>query len=588
MPETQSNGNGHHPEDATVASLTPELRDMAAKNEVAEIRAAASVVLDRLRFMNQAGITFKGRRDLFEVLGYDRILTFRMMRDRYARGGVAGRIVDALPNACWRGDMWLEEDDDPEKVTAFEQAWEDLDTRLQVLAKLRRVDILTGLSTYAVLLIGGGGKLSDPLPNGRGNSKSLLYLSAFSGGGGPGGDANSRAMALDSDCTIETFDTNAESPRFGLPNTYRLKRTDLSSPALQVPVHWTRIVHVAENCLFDEVYGQPRLQRPWNLLDDLDKVTGGGAEAFWLRANQGLHVNIDKDMALPDAKDAVAALKEQSEEYKNGMTRWLRTRGVDVNTLGSDVANFSNPADAILTQISGCIGIPKRILTGSEMGELASSQDRDNWKDQVDGRQTGYVGPYIVRPLVDRLIAFNYLPEPAGGPTVYEVKWPHVQTLTEQERADGASKWASTNQTQAMPVFTVDEIRDHWYGFKPLTPEQVKAATPAPPAPPEGQPVDPTVEPLAAQLAALEAAIEDDDLETIGELLALGGPGSGPHKGDGRNVLPKYKIFTNKELSNRIEIIKMRGSKNDQKEIPHIKAELAERAKTGYDYKEEA
>jgi len=432
-------------------------------SQAAEIRAAASILLERLQFMRQAGISFKGARDLYEVLGYDRVITTRQYRDRYARGGIAGRVVDALPNATWRGDMELIEDDDPKVSTPFEQAWCDLNTKHQVISKFLRVDKLAGLSTYAVLLIGAPGDLSTEMPRG----KELLYLVPFLGGGGPGGDSNSRALAIDADCTIQEFDTDTQSVRFGLPKTYQLKRTDLSSPAFQRPVHWTRIVHVAENCLSDEVYGQPALERVWNLLDDLDKVTGGGAEAFWLRANQGLHLDIDKDMSLPDTKDAIEKLKEQAEDYRHHLTRWLRTRGVSVDVLGSDVANFSNPADAILTQIAGAKSIPKRILTGSEMGELASSQDRDNWKDQVNGRQTSYAGPYIVRQLVDRLVAYGYLPTPSKGPLAYEVRWPHIQTLTEQEKADGATKWAAVNSTAKMTVFTAEEIRDKWYSMAP-------------------------------------------------------------------------------------------------------------------------
>lgn len=456
MPETNGNGLVH----------LDELRDLSAVSQAAEIRAAASVVLDRMQFLNRAGITFKGKRDLYQVLGYERNLTYKEMRDRYLRGGVAGRIVDAFPNATWRGEMWLEEDENPEKETTFEKAWSDLEKRLQVIAKLRRVDVLSGLSTYAVLLIGAPGNLEEELPRGKGNSR-LLYLSAFSGGGGPYGDANARAMAQDADCTIETFDDDVKSERFGLPMTYRLKRTSLATPMLQRAVHWSRIIHVAESCLFDEVYGQPRLQRVWNLLDDLDKVTGGGAEAFWLRANQGIQLNVDKQMQLSEANKSVADLKQQAEEYSNGMTRWLRTRGVDINTLGSDVANLGDPADTILTQIAGALSIPKRVLTGSEMGELASSQDRDNWKDQINGRQASHAGPYIVRQLVNRLIDYGYLPTPSKGPMEYEVKWPHIEVLTEQEKAEGAARWAQTNATMGMTVFTEEEIRDHWYGMQP-------------------------------------------------------------------------------------------------------------------------
>lgn len=460
------NGNGH-----SLVVLTDGQSPVSAQVSPA-LRIAADVMMDRLRWAKQVGLTFGGARDMYEVFGYDRLLTFRQYLETYQRGGIAGRVVDVFPQATWRGTVELIEDQDPEKVTKFEQAWLDLDKQHQIQAKLLRVDKLSLLSTFAVLLIGAPGKLEDPLPQAR-NPKDLLYLTPFSGGGGPGGDATNRTLSTDADATIAEFEKDTSNPRFGLPKSYQLKRVDVATPQLAQPVHWTRILHVADQLLDNDVYGQPALERVWNLLQDLDKVTGGGSEAFWLRANQGLHLDIDKDMALPDVTATVAALKEQSEQYKHQMTRWLRTRGVDVTTLGSDVANFLNPADAILTQIAGAKAIPKRILTGSEMGELASSQDRENWKDQVNGRQTSYAGPYIVRPLVDRLIEFGYLPTPEAS-TGYEVRWPHIQILTEQEKVEGAKGWAATNQTYGDVVYTDDEIRDKWSDMAPLTEEQLK------------------------------------------------------------------------------------------------------------------
>lgn len=466
--EPSGNGNGSAP----MAQAYGEVPLNESALVQAEIRTLSNqILLDRIQFMRQAGITFGGARDEYEILGYDRIITNRQYRDEYARGGIAGRLVDALPNATWRGSMELIEDEDPKTDTDFEKAWKALDMQLKVQAKLQRADKLAGLSTYSVMLIGAAGNLEEELPHGR--PGGLLYLTPFSGGGGPGGSHRSRMAADDfSDATIFEFEVDPLNPRFGLPRSYQLRRTDVSSPYLQRPVHWSRILHIAENVLDDEVYGQPTLERVWNLLIDLRKITGGGAEAFWLRANQGLHLDIDKDMKLEDAKATLTALKDQSELYKHQQTRWLRTKGVAVSTLGSDVANFQQPADAIITQIAGSRGMPKRILTGSEMGELASSQDRDNWKDQINGRQTGYVGPFIVRPLVDRLIRYGYLPTPAKGPEAYEVRWPHIQTLTEAEKAEGAAKWASVNSTSNAIVFTEDEIRDKWYGMEPTGKDQ--------------------------------------------------------------------------------------------------------------------
>lgn len=452
---------------------TPEATIAELHALMSEIRnLEGNVVLARMNWARQHGITHGGKRDTYEVFGYDDVITTGQYRAAYDRGGIAGCVVDVMPEATWRGETPFEiiEDENKEDYTPFEQAWVDLEKKHQIFAKLQRVDKLSRLSTYAILLIGAPGTWDTELP--RANKSGLLYLMPFLGGGGPGTN-NQQTIASGADATIFEYDTDSSSERFGLPISYTLKRTDVASPDWGRPVHWTRVIHIAEGLLDNEVYGQPALERVWNLLTDLNKVTGGGAEAFWLRANQGLHLDIDKDMAMDSAKDTIDALKEQAEAYKHQLTRWLRTRGVSVETLGSDVANFGPPADTILTQIAGSKRIPKRILTGSEMGELASSQDRENFRDQIIGRQTQYAAPYIIRPLIDRLIKYGYLLAPKKA-DAYSVKWPHIQVMTEQEKVTGAQGWASVNQTYGEPVYTDAEIRAHWSDMAPLSDEQRK------------------------------------------------------------------------------------------------------------------
>lgn len=440
------------------------------------LRSAASIPLERQLFMRQAGLTFNGKRDLYGVLGYTVDLSTRDFRSRYSRGGIASRIVEAFPKDTWRGTMELVEDEDPETDTAFEQAWKALSMKFRINSTMLRADILSGLSTFSVLLLGAPGQLNTELP--RAGKKGLLYLTPFSGGGGPGSN-NRRSVATDADASIMSFDMNTESERFGLPEFYQLRRVDVNDPNLQVPVHWSRILHLAEGCLDDEVYGTPVLQNVWNYLDDLDKVVGGGAEAFWLRANAGVHLNIAKEMGgnIALSSTELTELSKQADEYQHQLRRMLRTRGVEVEQLGSDVADFKNQQDAIITLIAGTKGIPKRLLVGSEMGELASTQDRDNWKDQINGRQIAYAEPYIVRPLVDRLIKYGYLPTPVE----YNVRWPQIEVLSELDKAKGALSWSQTNQANGMPVYTGAEIRDHWNQMEPLTDEEKQAEIPEPP-----------------------------------------------------------------------------------------------------------
>jgi hypothetical protein len=480
---TAGNGNGVDPairaatsevDVAATSAVDPELRAAFAELKVLE----SSLILARTAFARAAGFTFDNARDVYGILGYKDLLSTADYRARYQRGGVAGRLVDVYPNACWRGEMELIEDESKETYTEFEQAWHDFDQRLQVKAKFRRVDILAGLSTFSVLLIGHrDGKLDEPLekaPYKPARAALIAYLRPFAGGGGTINInvQTDRTLATGADATIYEYETDVTNERFGLPKTYWLKGVGLDGQ--QKTVHWSRILHVAEGLLDDDVFGIPTLERVWNDLDNLDKVSGGGSEAFWLRANQGVHVDVDKDMKLDDAKNTIAAIKEQVDNYKHQLDRWIRTRGAKIDVLGSDVANFQGPVDTILSLIAGAKGIPQRILKGSEMGELASSQDRDNWADQINGRQTGYLAPYMVRPLVDRLVAYGYLPTPKKSADAYEVRWPHIQTLTENEKAQGATQWASVNSTMGEPVFTEAEIRDKWYGMPPLTDEQRK------------------------------------------------------------------------------------------------------------------
>src|SRR5687767_15984382 len=123
---------------------------------VAEFRTATSLALQRYLWARQVGITFGGKRNVYAVLGYvdPGALTVGHFVEKYERGGVAARIIDVLPNATWRGEMWLEENEDPDVNTPFETAWTDLEKRLGVRSRLHRVDKLSRLSTYAVLLIG--------------------------------------------------------------------------------------------------------------------------------------------------------------------------------------------------------------------------------------------------------------------------------------------------------------------------------------------------------------------------------------------------------------------------------------------------
>jgi hypothetical protein len=452
------------------------------------LTALVQETLSRVRLASTHGKTFRGNRDMYVALGYKDSLAASDFRDRYDRGDISARLVDAFPKATWRGIGVVYDNDRVELTTAFEQATKELEKRLHLWNMFHRVDKLAGLGQYSVLLIGAPGKADSPLPRNIGPEK-IVYVQPY-------GQTNAR---------IEAFDEDPKSPRYGLPALYSLSRRSTQSTAgistsgaydavknEDLKVHWTRTIHIAENLLDDNVTGQNRLARVWNRLDDLDKIVGGGAEAFWMRAHPGYQFNLPENFVFKNEEEK-QKFNDEVEEFVQGMRRTVRSKGVEMNTFDADVANFDRHAATTLGIIAGACEIPLRLLLGSEQGELASSQDRVNWTERVQDRRTEHAEPIIVRAFFDRLIAHGIL---APAKNEYQVWWPEVLDFPLTERTDVAAKQAEINQRQGEIVITTDEIRDQTLGLKPLKEVDPDAAAfndkkkelALTPPPPPGQP----------------------------------------------------------------------------------------------------
>jgi hypothetical protein len=247
--------------------------------------------------------------------------------------------------------------------------------------------------------------------------------------------------------------------------------TAINSATVGRRVHWSRVLHIADGLLDDNIYGEPRLRCIWNRLDDLEKVAGGGSEAFWKRADQGLQLDIDPTLDV--GAEAQEAVRKQIHEYEHGLRRMLLTRGLEAKTLGSDVADFASPVGAIMSLISAGTGIPQRVLMGSEQAKLAAKMDRSNWDDRVADRRDSFAGPYVVRQAINRFIALGVLPAPVDD---YDVRWSQLKVLDDEQRAEVAMQWAGLNQAAGETVVTGAEIREHVLGLGPL--EEVTGENP--------------------------------------------------------------------------------------------------------------
>ncbi len=424
------------------------------KSNISRLKGNAVDLLLRSKVLAKMGISFGGKRDTFDVLGYTKNLTYQHYHARYLRDNIAARIVNAPAHATWSNPPKLvPRKNNKTAGVDFVKAWEDLQEEHQIFWNLSRADTLSGIGRYAVLLIGIKGQSKTDLPVARTNltAKDILFFSPFS-----------EDMAQ-----IDSLDSDPSSARFGKPKTYSIMtgKDVANQRSITLKTDHSRVVHLAEGLLQDDVFGKPRLESVYNLFDDLVKVVGGSAEFFWRVADRGLQADIDPELELD--KDEEKALSKEMEEYYHGLRRFIQTRGVTMKNLGNDTADPRGPFQGIISLISGTTKIPQRILLGSERGQLASSQDRTSWNELIFERNVIYAGPQVLRPLILRLQNWGVLPA-----TDFDIEWPILQPLTEEERSVIAVRVASgvlnlaKSRNLGGTALSEQEYREHFLGLK--------------------------------------------------------------------------------------------------------------------------
>ncbi len=389
------------------------------------------------------------RRSINDECGYPETeeITTENYKDLYDREPVANRVVQVLPVESWQASPTVFETENVDQETAFEAAWGELPKSLRgeswyqdeegnpIWEHLQRIDVLSGIGRFGVLLIGidDGKPLADPIEP-RKDTK-LIYLRSFD----------------ESSVSISDYDRDTTSTRFGQPIRYSVKFSNVASAGfVEQQIHWTRVIHVADNLGSSEFLGVPRQQAVFNRLYDLRKIYSSDAEAYWLNVVMKLFLETQPN---PEGSSGIEvdmdSIKADMEKFYTGLQRFGLLQGLTAKTVSPQVVDPTAHVDIQIEAICIEKDIPKRIFTGSERGELASSQDKSRWNGRLMGRNQRYTTPRIIVPFTDRLIWVGILPEPEG----YSVVWPDLDALTEEQQAAIALK-----RTEALAKYIQGEV----------------------------------------------------------------------------------------------------------------------------------
>ncbi len=420
-------------------SRVSELKEHQTNGQAQRIQNLVEMtgtLLSRIQHFSRLGYSHDGERDLYTALGYKLELTIDDYLAQYSRQDIAKAIINKPISATWQGDFKVMESNDDQE-TAFESGWNLLYTEMRIKSKLARVDKLAALGKYAVLLLGFD-DVQDremfELPVAPGNRK-LIYLKPVS----------------ETNAPIKEYEEDPNNARYGLPKFYSIKiSTPGGNTTAELRVHHSRIIHVpGEDLLENELESEPAMKAVFNRLKDLEKIVGGSGEMFWKGARPGYQGKADDDFNI--TSDTLSDMKDQVDEYEANLRRIFINAGIELKPLAMQVADPSAHVNVQLQMICAERGIPLRILVGSERGELASSQDRENWFDKIQARREEYAEPVIVRALIRNFVAAGVLPEPKESD--YSIQWASLYTQSDSDKAGtGKTRSESLKNYVASPV----------------------------------------------------------------------------------------------------------------------------------------
>ena len=192
------------------------------------------------------GVSPDGKRNYNEIFGHIVDPAFEDFVGYYQRSPIASAIVNKMAKACWneRPEIFVNDEE------ILVEELKELD-RKGFFRALERADKLNRIGSFSVMVIGTKDDgLQLDMPIGLSRDMENIYFRVY----------GQRAII------VSKWETEPSSPRFGLPLLYQLTTipsndeiTTLSAPQIAISVHWTRVIHLAEGALENELIGQSSL-----------------------------------------------------------------------------------------------------------------------------------------------------------------------------------------------------------------------------------------------------------------------------------------------------------------------------------------
>jgi len=398
-----------------------EKKNVIVENLISDLERLAPSYMSTL-----LGMQFKNHRDFYTVFGWERFVRANMLTALYNNHGIARAVNNTPVITTWRTYPTISSTN-----TLFNTDLVRLNERVKIYKAMKDVDRVSGIGTFGLIVLRvAGQKLSSPLKPFK--IKNLRELSVY--------------QESDVEIFYDELLNGKDTYTYNI-NHYKIGTSD---------IHPSRVLHVAENSL-DGITGESRLSIIYNQLMDLWKVSGSSAEQFYISASLLLNAKAMDGFKIKKADGE--KLQDSLYELVNKMKGFLVTSGFDIKNIAPPIASPKDSWEVLEKFVSATTGIPRRLIFGSEMGQLASTQDQTTYYERIASRQINYVSDEIIKKLLDKIMAFAT--DFATAP--YTVTWQKLSALSDKEVSEAVEKYAiSVNKMKlsgaAIPKTTLTAI----------------------------------------------------------------------------------------------------------------------------------
>jgi len=426
--------------EAPVNALNYTQENQLADNYLGQVLNAVSKVFSR-GTSGGFGISASGKRDYNALFGYGTCLDYCDYKQMYERGGIANTVVGKVAKSCWRD---LPEIKVSDKAVLADQI--KMLKKAMFFKAFERADIANRIGKFSVLFVGMPDGLDPSLPIGvaRKDNFAGMYFNIYEEDG----------------IEVAQWDNDPASSRYNLPEIYTLQamvngNSKLHGNALAIRVHHSRVVHLAEGALSNSLEGCSALEAPWNALIDKEKTRGSSGESYYRNSRQKLALEAKEGSKVEATKEARDALKENVENFQNGLEDVLRLNNMNANMLQPSMASPRDPFDVSVEEVAGTTGIPVRILTTKAGGSVTGSEDKATWNALVKDRQDQECTPYLLDAL-QIMAEAGILDMPDNA----EVIWPVQSSLSEKEASESTKNKADAfkSATEGLSTLGGDEV----------------------------------------------------------------------------------------------------------------------------------